>query len=221
MLNKTKLLYLASYNKETDTGVHFKIEGFVRAVKAHGYEAINPQDTQKLLKKSTVISTLVNTNAKHIVIRSLGVTNLILLPFIIIARIQGKKLYLDIPTPRKAAYYEVMKKRKGYKKITYFILHYLSGPWTMWPYNKVIQYGDESAYFLFWNSKKTIYLGNSIDVNRMALRNKNYVWPDKYLKLIGVGNISDYHGYDRIIKAVYQWNLSPNIKYKVTFTIIG
>ena len=126
-----------------------------------------------------------------------------------------------MPTPRKSAYYEVMNKRTGFKKITYFVLHYLNGPWTMWPYNKVIQYGEEGAYFLFGNRKRTIYLGNGIDLNRMPLRKKNYVWPDKYLNLVGVGNISDYHGFDRIIRAVYQWNLSHDIKYKVKFTVIG
>lgn len=223
MRSAKKLLYIATYNQNTEPGVHFKVQGFVRAARNNGFNTEIFHRPKKQLKSIlAVMFTLIKTNAKYIIVRSLNLSNIYAIPFLIICRLQGKYLCLDVATPRKAAYHEIYEKRRGsFKKITFALMHYLNGPWTMWPYNKVIQYGEEGAYFLFGNRKRTIYLGNGIDLSRMPLRKKNYVWPDKYLNLVGVGNISDYHGFDRIIRALYQWNFADEIKYKVKFTIIG
>lgn len=225
MFNKVmecKLVYLATYHPKNEPGVHKKVQGVIEAAIRLGYTAENLQEgSDEPLKRWRIIVLLLRCNARIVIIRSMGVTNLLLLPFLLIAKLQGKQLILDMPTPRKAAYFEVIRNRGRKKMITYTILHFLNGPWTMWPYDRIIQYGGEHAYFLWGNKKRTFFTGNGIQTSRMPLREKNYQWPDEYLRLVGVGNISYYHGFDRVVKAIYHWNSIPGKRYRVIFTIIG
>lgn len=221
-LDNKAVLILAPNDTKEANGVKNKSKEIGNALKKMGYNPIDYQQfSSTKITVKTIIKQIINSNSKHLFIRSIGVLNILLFPFLLYARIQGKIIYLDMPTPRITAYHEVIKIKKNTRsKILYTIYHCINGPWSYWPYSRIIQYAREGNYFLIGNKRKTIIMGNGIDIERFSLREKNYTWPDKELNLIGVGNISFYHGYDRIIKAINEWNKS-NSSFVIKFFIVG
>jgi len=132
---KNKIIYIGKYNKKTLPGVHNKIEGILSAARDFGYRTENIQEKHyKLLTIKNYISVLLRKNANHIFIRSIGWANILLFPFLLIARTQGKKLIMDMQTPRKDSFHEaIVNKKKKWKRALYKFLHYSSGPWALWP----------------------------------------------------------------------------------------
>jgi glycosyltransferase involved in cell wall biosynthesis len=131
---------------------------------------------------------------------------------------------LDIPTPYKGTVGEILQnsqlsswvKRRG----IFFI--FLNGPWSLWIYNLIVQYGDEMPYFEFLNKKRTLLLGNGINPNRIRARDIEYNLEYYHtIQLVGVATIQPYNGYDRIVNAMHQWNIVLRKKPQVFFHIVG
>ena len=87
----------------------------------------------------------------------------------------------------------------------------------MWPYNRIIQYASDSWFFLLGNRKRTLVLGNGIDISRISQRTRPS-YEKNQIKLIGVANVAIHHGFDRIIKSIPEL-LKKNIQ--IRFKIIG
>lgn len=221
-LVSNKIIYLASYKMAEFPGIHNKIEETLSAATSTGYDTYNIQKYYKTpLKKIFLFKLLINTDAKLIFFRSNGWANVLFTPAFLICKLQRKKVFLEMPTPRKASINEKLRKTKKIRnRFTYTLLHYISGPWAYWPVYKILQNGDEAWWFNIGNKKRTIKLGNGIDINRYNLRNNKTKWPDDNLYLIGVSRVSFYNGYDRVIKAIKLWNEKDN-NFKVIFRIIG
>jgi glycosyltransferase involved in cell wall biosynthesis len=100
----------------------------------------------------------------------------------------------------------------GYAK--YFIL-LLSGPWVLWPTNRVIQYSEESAWFSFGLKAKTKKMGNGILVEKLPL-SESVLSTDQPIHIVSVALIAYWHGYDRLLRALGKLEeLCPN-KYQLT-----
>jgi len=223
MLDEKKVLYLARNDKDKSSGVNNKIGDTISTLRIMGYDAHSLQvDYDGKKEIATIAKKIVKTKAKFIVIRSMGTTNLFLQPFFFIARLQGKTLIMDIPTPRKAAFHEAMNTRKTkFSQLRYVVLYCINGPWTMWIMNNILLSGDESKWHLFGNNKRIIKVGNGIRMDRFMLRKCVALWPSSTLRVIGVANISFYNGFDRVIQAINFWNNKENSRYRVELTIAG
>ena len=71
-----------------------------------------------------------------------------------------------------------------------------------------------------WKQEKTILMGNGIDIERITKRNRSFKLPTDNLKLIGVANVAPYHGFDRVIRAISEWE-KINTNKTIHFTVIG
>lgn len=223
MKDRKRIVYLSMTDKSKFIGVHKKISDTLSAARNLNYIAhsfyIKNQGIKNLLKIPFI---LIKIKCDMIFIRSVDPFTFILIPFVFLARLKGKIIYYDIPTPMQASYHEdKIKRNKSYvKRILYNIYYLLNGPWSYWFFNRIIQYGNENWYYRIGNNNKTILLGNGIDPNRFKLREKKYSCNINALNLIAVANVSYYHGYDRVIKAMKKWNKSES-PYTIKFDIIG
>lgn len=214
--------YIIKVDKVNDVGVVHKISELQNALITCGYSA----ELQNIYR-DTVLATILqayrkiqSSSSNIIIIRSIGVLNVWLLPILIYYRVKGVLLIMDMPTPRSSSLHDTLSLKKGIRKFIYFLQHYLNGPWVLWVYHRVIQYGNESKYFLWGNRKRTVLMGNSIDSKRMTIRNQRYRWPADELKLIAVAKFNARHGYDRILNAIREWNESSR-DIKLSMTLIG
>ena len=218
-----RILYIAKYSPSMDPGVHNKVREFLSELQKMGYDneslVLAPSMRPLQLVKSVWLK-LFSSNCDYVIIRSLGILDLFSMPAIFYLRLRKVFVILELPVPRRISYNEQMIFRYGISRLRFVVLHYLSGPWVFWPYSRIIQYSDESFYFSIFCKKKTRLIGNGISSKRFPIRNINYKWPTNVLKLIGVGNLSRHHGFDRIVKAVGIWNTREN-SLKLEFSIVG
>lgn len=219
-MTKGSILYI--YN-QSSIGVDFKVNETIKSFERKGFTAnvVNTINTKGLINLIWKLRCIITTKSNLIFIRSYNSLNIFLVLYLVIARIQGKKLILDIPTPSKSYIYEILNNSKKPTKWAYVLLTYINGPWVNWFFNLIIQYGDESRFFMFGNKNRTILLGNGIDPSRFELRNSKPAWPNEKLIAVAVAHPNFYHGFDRVIKAISLWNKDSKNKYKIEFNIIG
>lgn len=222
-LNKKKISYFTVSQLKPNTGIYFKIAGVVDAARELGYEAeLRSVRCVKLKDFIQFYSSIVKCDSKYIFLRDIHSWQMIFsYPFWIICRIQGKYLINDIPTPCQAALTESSLNgnlSSVRSSISKFLL-LIKGPVPYWFFNKIIQYGNESSYFSFGNKHKTIMLGNGIEKDRVPLREKEYLKHKGELHLLGVANLQVSHGYDRIVRAISEWN--KNNTFKAYFHLVS
>lgn len=219
-LDNNYIVYISAANPKTDLGVIKKIKNFCLSAEDLGYKTtIINQHCRSLSADKQLFNKVFDTNAKYIILRSLGWCNLAILPQIIKARLQRRIVICDQPTPLFAQIEEIKAaKRSTFKRRIGCILTYLHGSFGFIPFNRIVQYAQESRYFSFGVRHKTLKIGNGINEKSSILREKKYVNNDR-LVLVGVANVSIYHGYDRVIKAMAEFNKN-NVK-KAYFIIIG
>jgi glycosyltransferase involved in cell wall biosynthesis len=215
-LNNYKLLYIARYNNLS--GVALKIQGFCSGAKRNGFE-VDIVNFESLKKTKKII---LETDARYVIIRSLARNNVNLLFSIIIARFQGKRFVIDVPAPFYVYLKEVnMQNRSKIRKISKQILTFLNGPWSLWPFHRIIEYAEESPFFMLGNRNRTVLVGNGIDPYRLFLRRKRYPDAGKTIRLIAVANtISGWHGFDRIVRAMVEWK-RRNSHPRLFFDVVG
>lgn len=131
----------------------------------------------------------------------------------ILKKIKNKNntyIIYEIPT---YPYYEEMK--KGSKPYVYLL-------------NKIFDKSMEKISDLIpvvlgkdvkFNSEKYLPISNGINIADINVKNKNILKAGK-LNLIGIANVSTWHGYDRIIKGLKKY-YDSNYDLEVHFHIIG
>lgn len=135
-------------------------------------------------------------------------------------RLKGKKIIIDVPTPRRVALKEVLGANKSlfYKVVNFFVL-IISSSWVFIPANLVIQYADESHWFSFGLIKRTLKMGNGI-VIRTETPLQSASWPNNELVLIGAAQLAYWHGFDRVLRAIHELQ-NEEMGYQIRFIIAG
>jgi len=160
-LKDKNILYILS--NQAGSGVYLKVKETLSAAEDLGYDTslfeVRQNTKYELIRCLKII---LQTDFRYIILRDFGNINLIFLPFLLLARIQGKFLILDIPTPYKGSIGEILLNPQLSKwvKLRSIFFMYMNGPWSLWVYNLIVQYGDEMPYFQFLNKKRTVQLGN-------------------------------------------------------------
>ncbi|KAF2959884.1 glycosyltransferase [Thermotoga sp. 38H-to] len=126
---------------------------------------------------------------------------------------EGFKIVLEIPTPAFVKEY-INSFPKGWYKLFNFLLYH----------KKIYRLADlivsigEMSPVLKGLEDKVLVIGNGIDLNEIPV-----IDPPKFekeLHLIGVANVAYWHGYDRVIKGLWEYYRKTPGK-KVYFHIVG
>ena len=100
-------------------------------------------------------------------------------------------------------------------------LFYVSGPWSLWPATRIVQYAPESWWFRIGNERRSVEIGNGIDVAAIEPRSSAPAWPAPMLHLIAVGTVAKWHGYDRVLRAIKAFHERADRPFDVHVTIVG
>ena len=138
-----------------------------------------------------------------------------LFPILCIKRLFGQTVIVDVPTPRCVGIKELdMMIKNPIKRNLRKIWNYLSSTWIFFPVNRVVQYADEDLWFSLGIKNKTIKIGNGINIdNKLPIAKENT--DKKTLNLIAVAQLADWHGYDRLIKAISKLDKDFKIRLKI------
>jgi len=217
------VVYFGLYDPREVPGVHQKVLGVLKAAAEAGFATRAwAEPFQRWSGVQRLADAIDAATESHIVLRSAGWANLLLLPSLSRARRRGTHIAIDVPSPNRVAVREIWRSRQSlWRRTRTVALFYLSGPWSLWPANRVIQYAPESWWFRIGNAAKSVEIGNGIDVAAIAPRSSVPQWPSPVLRLIAVASIANWHGYDRLLRAVAEMAARPNRSFDVHATIVG
>jgi hypothetical protein len=219
-----KIKYLARWSESASIGVIKKIKNTTSALSANGYQA-----EHEIIAKGGVIGHLLLPlailvcRADLLIIRSTAFSMLLCSLPMLIQRLTGAKIVIDVPTPLVSVLEEIKGSEKSkLKKIFLRSLVKLNYPLALYPAHRIIQYSEESARFSFGLKGKMILGGNGIDVSSIELRKDNKDKQTNLITLIGVAALEEWHGYDRVIQGISDYYKSNTIqKTNINFIIVG
>lgn len=216
------ILYVARYNKERAPGIHRKVSGTLKAAESMGYRTRNLNDHDGSMRFRAVLRTILTCEEGVVFVRNVPESAILLMPLLWIARLQGKSIVIDVPNPNSVAVREIWHQDAPFRdRIIRIIKVYAGGPFALWPASKIIQHADENWWFSLGNRRRTAKLGNGIDLDSVPPRAGAPKWPDSELRLVAVATLSFWHGYDRLIKAIAEWNGGRNRSFPVRLTLVG
>ncbi len=218
-----KLTYLAISINDGNPVIK-KINDWVDAALELGIEAnsiiISPSGGLKpylILNKE-----IIKSRNKILLIRNPTNLGIILLLSTFIARLNNCKIIIDIPTPISILVKEILggKKRLIFKYLSAFQLIITSSLPFLFS-NIILQYSYENWWYKLGCKNRILLIGNGVNINRLKVRQSFPNWPSTKLNLIGVATVAPWHGYDRILYAMSNFNFNKKFSYKINFDIIG
>ena len=212
--------YFALVDERKSPGVIKKINNTVFAAEENGLIAFDRIYLTNLSGVTAFLRSLVMSNCDVIVIRFSDLVFPLVFFVMLVLRLRGKKVVVDVPTPRVTGLKEMDSMiRSPLKLALRKLISYASASWVLMPANLIIQYADEGRWFSIGLTKKTLKMGNGILLTDQIPLTKA-VWPSKALNLIAVAQLADWHGYDRILYALSELK-KHNLPCEITFTIVG
>lgn len=220
----SNLLHLAIVSKSNkDAGVNLKLQQQVNAIRLGGV-AVNVQHLpfDGLPSVMALASAISKADENKIFLRApVRYLALLMLPMAI-AKVRGKYIIVEIATPRCAAISEMMCTRTPYlRRIAGVLFLLLGGPWSLWFCSRIIQRSNESWFFSVGNQRRTVVIGNGVDLKIIKVRKKAPMWPADVLRVVGVAGVSIWHGYDRVIRAIALHNKVHPCSPRIFFSIVG
>jgi len=216
-----KIKYFACFDKNLGIGIENKINGFVESAEKSGW-----QISKKFYHKTGIIEHLklgydiFRCEEKHLILRSTAHSLIFIYPFCLITSI-NKNIVLEVPTPHITSLFELINTSKfNLKTLFKAFLLIILGPLTFLPFKKIIEYSEEGFWWTLFSKKKIFITTNGINLNKVPIR-KSQPEVNDTINLIGVANISFWHGFDRIINAINYSIKVKKINYKINFLIIG
>lgn len=222
-----KIHYIAAIHKKNDAGIVKKIESTIGALADKGYAVeayFAHQDGYRGVLQLRHKIRKIKTDM--IILRSCRYYSLLLFMTLWAKRRTGTRIVIDIPTPIVNLLFEIWGQRKNVRGALLRIsLIVLSLPWSHWVAHRVIQYGIEHPWFLLGLRRKTILVGNGV---RLADIPKPITPPShngELLVLIGVAKLFFWHGFDRVIRGIAEYESSRKshvgTQPAVIFVIVG
>lgn len=219
-LNYNKILYISLHDPGRDPGVENKIAGVCNVARRKGFEIERiTQPCKTIGQRHAVMASALRSDAGIFIVRSFGTLGVTIMWQLMKARKEKRILICDQPSPLSMGLKEIWRSPRAIVKRIYAVSWgIISGPWALWPFHRIIEYAPESFYYSFGNENSILLMGNGIDINRMALRDFQK-GVDQTIRLVGVANTSVHHGFDRMIRAISEFNGRHSAK--ATFRIIG
>ncbi len=129
-------------------------------------------------------------------------------------------LILEIPTPLQIWEKEIKFAYKNKFKIRLLIIiNRLIARRIFNYFDIIIEYAPEAKVYLDKYKKKVVYISNGIDMSTIPI-NEYYKGVSNNIKFISVASISVWHGYDRILKGMYEY-YQNNPERLITYNCVG
>ena len=208
------ITFIYFINKKDSSGIELKIQNLSQ----NFISKIFPVDTSEGFLTSTLnLLSSFRLNSDYFFIRYNNSRNIFLTILLILLKIKGKKIILEIPTPIQNHIKEIFLSPTSILKKTFVLMTtWILGPFPFFFTNLVIQYAEEGKYFKLF-TKKTLFIGNGIDVSSYSINNnkvKRFKDFKKY-EMIVIANLAPWHGVNLLLEAL------KNISFSFHLHIIG
>ena len=183
-----------------------KVEDYCEGLRAQGYQA-EPAliKVDGFLNRINRGRDIAGSQFDILILRNSIYTPFLFL-FLIGARLKGRKLIIEMPTPLRVMVYEVWRSDRGFlPKLLLIIMLYLFFPISLWPAHRILNYSNESFYFSIGLKKKSRLITNGIHTDRIPVRSYSQKGQKAPVTLIGVAMFQPSHGYERMIRSIQNY----------------
>ena len=193
--------YFAFYVSEFSVGVHQKVLGTVKALRANNITADLRCYSPSLRELFRFLIDFIICKDDLIFVRYSD----FFAPFLCFIgcyhRLRGRVLIVDVPTPRKNSLSEIkLNISNPITRSARQLLCIFNGSWVLWPASLVVQYSEEGRWFDFLVREKTLLMGNPIDTHIPVTIARNWCLNSE-LRLVVVAQFAEWHGVDRMLRA--------------------
>ena len=222
-----ELEYIALCNPGRFPGVANKVTQTVAALVRGGVKARATFVSQAgLWGQLGVFLVLLRSSASTIVFRSTGFSMLLMSLAMVWQALRGRRVIIDLPTPVLHSLREELGVERWFVgSLLRALLWLISFPWCCWPAFRILEYSLEHPWFLLGIRRKTFLVANGVDVRTIPARQRIPAWPQREFCLLGVGSLSFWHGYDRVIRGVERYYQRPiageEPSCRVRFVMVG
>lgn len=217
-------IYLARIADRESKGIINKVRNTAAALNELGFTANAVIFHEHWLKGSVKVALrLFLAKEDLIILRSDHHTMLMMFFPMLLARAKGKKIVVDIANPVRVAAKEVDGTRaSSLPKILKKLLLYVTFPLSLFPANRILEYGHDSFWFTLGVKRKVRIVGNGAAVKSIPFRSPKPKFNGGVFNLIGVAHLAYWHGYDRLIRSIHAYNNSKiTNKININFYIVG
>ena len=216
-------MYFGLYDPREYPGVHQKVSGLLRAASRAGFQTrLSVEPFRKIAPLVRLSKAIDAAPERHVMLRSIGFANMFMIPALWRARRRGCDVTIEVGAPNWIAVREIWSSPQSlFRRARAVVAFYVSGPWSLWPATRIVQYAPESWWFRLGNAGRTVEIGNGIDVAAIEPRASAPPWPAPVLRLVAVATVSKWHGYDRLLRAIKEHANRPNRAFDVHLTIAG
>ena len=163
--------YYAICTKSLSSGVQKKIDNFVSTANLLGYSAVQKLITGGGSSHLQLAKAVAFAQEDIVVVRGNSYGFFLLMPGLIVVRLRGKKVILDLATPMATVFHEIRESSNEFStRLMKTVGWIFSGPWSFWAANTVVQYAPEGSWFSIGSRKKTILVGNAVNVHAIPVR---------------------------------------------------
>ncbi len=122
-------------------------------------------------------------------------------PALLVHRVRGAFITVEVPTPSTVAIREALSAQvSAANKIASLATTLVSFPWLAQIANRIVQYGHESPYLSLGLKHRTQIAANAVDP--ASLPSAKPPEDQGPLRLVAVGWVSRWHGFDRLIQGM-------------------
>ena len=217
------VVYFGLYDPRDAPGVDKKVRGVLKAAADAGFATrLWAEPFSRLAPLRRLAAAIAAAPETHLILRSQGWANMFLWRALRQARRRGVSVTIDVATPHAVAIREVWHSPQStWRRLRTVVAYYVSGPWVLWPATRIVQYAPEGWWFALGNRRRTVEIGNGIDVAAVAARRGAPAWPAPRLQIIAVASIARWQGYDRLLQALRLFHDRPGRTFDAHVTIVG
>lgn len=223
MKDARSLVYWGVTDRISSPGILAKVVDFVDAARDLGYQAdyVTPHPGHKFEILKTLYTTALSSKTV-IVYRYNSHLAIFFLCATVLARILGKKVIFDVPTPIIADLrFNILHQKLNIRSLLALFQALILGPLPFIASNLVVQYAEETRYLLPKIFTRSVLLGNGIrcakwPVPKQRPHRSNF----SEINLVGVATVNVWHRWEIVIEALNICR-SVNPDLVIKFFVIG
>jgi len=202
-------------------GVKKKILGQMKAFESYGFNVslIATEHDGVLSRVFEMFKLLRANNSSVYYFRGFGFLFALFKSKLRALKKNGNLLVLELPSPVATLKEEFIKDKDNIitRKIKWF-LFIKSFPSVFKYFDLVVEFASEEPKYVQGFEDKFVHISNGVDVEGIKLKSKN---ESCGINLISVANVSNWHGFDRIIRGLYEYYNHGQLVQEVFYHCVG
>jgi glycosyltransferase involved in cell wall biosynthesis len=197
-------IYIARLRKGTSSGILAKVTTTVDAIRRHGRECrLDIISNGGVSSVFAFIRSVARAKEDVLIIRSDHFSMLLMAPVLLVKRLTGRLIILDVANPVRAAYRETWARKEPLPKRLFMLsVLVLSYPIAFWPAHRIQQYGTEGRLASLGVRQKIVLVGNAANIEAVHHRDYLPAYDGSSLVFGMAGHIAYFHGVDRFLQSM-------------------